>query len=218
MWESLYNENDLSDFDILKGTADYEVKDRVLIGISEADTPNTFLATKKEYGDFILEFEVWADTLLNSGVQIRSHSIPEYLDGTVHGYQIEIESSDRKWAGGIYEEGRRGWLYPLENIPKAQDAFNRNEWNKYKIEAIGNSLKTWVNGIQCTHLIDSMDANGFIAFQVHGIQNEAQVGKSIKWKNIKILTKDIQKYKTSENKEVITIDLTKDGVDPKNVK
>lgn len=82
---------------------------------------------------------------MNSGIQIRSNSLPQYQNGRVHGYQVEIDPSDRAWSGGIYDEGRRGWLYSLENDSEAQKAFRQNEWNHYRIEAIGDTIKTWVN-------------------------------------------------------------------------
>ncbi len=50
---------------------------------------------------------------MNSGIQIRSESTHDYNNGRVHGYQVEIDPSARAWSGGIYDEARRGWLYPL---------------------------------------------------------------------------------------------------------
>ena len=79
-------------------------------------TPNTFLATTKNYGDFILEFDFKIDDGLNSGVQLRSESKKDYQNGRVHGYQFEIDPSKRAWSGGIYDEARRNWLYPLTLI------------------------------------------------------------------------------------------------------
>jgi len=112
-WEMLFNGNDFSNFEQLNGTATYKIENGEMIGISKMDTPNSFMATKKKYGDFILEFEVFVENGLNSGVQFRSISNPEDRNGRVHGYQCEIETSPRKWAGGIYDEARNGWLYPL---------------------------------------------------------------------------------------------------------
>ena len=112
-WINLLHNNSLSGFVQLNGKADFNLKDGILIGTSKLNTPNSFLATKTKYSDFILEFDVLIDNDLNSGVQFRSQSIKNYLDGRVHGYQCEIETSPRRWAGGIYDEARRGWLYPL---------------------------------------------------------------------------------------------------------
>ena len=194
-WTPLFNGKDLSNFEKLNGEAEYKIENNMIIGVSKSNTPNTFLATKEIYGDFILEFDVKVDTSLNSGVQIRSIYDPEIKNGRVHGYQVEIESSSRKWAGGIYDEARRGWLYPLTDNKKGQQAFKINEWNEYRIEAVGSEIKTWINGIQCANLIDNMTSEGLIGLQVHEIYHERQKGKLVRWKNLRILTKDISKHR-----------------------
>jgi hypothetical protein len=97
-WQNLLEGNTLENFVQLNGKADFSIEDGVLIGTSKRNTPNSFLATKKNYGDFILEFDVYIDFGLNSGVQFRSESLESYLEGRVHGYQCEIETSSRKWA------------------------------------------------------------------------------------------------------------------------
>lgn len=166
------------------------------------NTPNTFLATKKMYGDFILEFEFKVDDGLNSGVQFRSNSLKEYQNGRVHGYQFEIDPSSRAWTGGIYDEARRGWLYPMNYNPEGQKAFKNGEWNKARIEAIGSSIRTWVNGVPCTDLLDNTTLSGFIALQVHSIGNADLEGKTVAWRNIRILTQDLERFKTPENDKV----------------
>ena len=114
-WRSLFNGKNLKDWKKINGNAEYVVKDGVIIGTTKFDTPNTFLAYKDEFSDFILEFDFLVDDALNSGVQFRSASIPEYRDGRVHGYQFEIDPSPRAWSGGIYDEARDGWLYTIED-------------------------------------------------------------------------------------------------------
>ena len=190
-WINLLEDKSLSGFQKLNGEAEYKMKRNTLIGISKSNTPNTFLCTREKYGDFILEFEVWADPSLNSGVQFRSKSDPDIMEGRVHGYQVEIESSDRKWAGGIYEEGKRGWLYPLDANPDAKDAFQVNEWNHYRVQALGNEIVTFVNEIQCTHLIDEAANSGFIGFQIHSINDSGLENKQIKWRDVRIKTTDL---------------------------
>ena len=226
-WQNLFNGKNLKGWTKLNGTAEYKVQDNAIVGISKMGTPNTFLATDKMYDNFILEFEFKVDEGLNSGVQFRSNSLKDYQDGRVHGYQFEIDPSERAWTGGIYDEARRGWLYPLtyntmkavvikpDNSnkylypstynPLAQKAFKKNEWNKGRIEAIGNSIRTWVNGIPCADLIDDMTKSGFIALQVHGIgNNETLAGKTVSWRNIRILTENLDKFKTPEDENGIT--------------
>lgn len=198
-WQHLFNGKNLRGWTKLNGKADYKVKDNTIIGISKVGTPNTFLATKKMYDNFILEFEFKVDDGLNSGVQFRSNSLKTYKNGRVHGYQFEIDPSPRAWTGGVYDEARRGWLYPLRNNPIGQKAFKHEQWNKARIEAIDNSIRTWVNGIPCTNLYDNMTQSGFIGLQVHAISDKSHAGKTVSWRNIRILTEDLDKFKTCEN-------------------
>ncbi|MDT3368891.1 MAG: DUF1080 domain-containing protein [Bacteroidota bacterium] len=198
-WESLFNGKNLKGWEKLNGTAEYKVANGEITGISKMGTPNTFLATKKMYADFILEFEFKVADGLNSGVQFRSNSLKESMNGRVHGYQFEIDSSSRAWTGGIYDEARRGWLYPLTEYPSAQKAFKSGEWNKARIEAIGNSIRTWVNGVPCANLLDNTTDKGFIALQVHAIGNKDQEGKTISWRNIRICTSTPEAFATSQS-------------------
>ncbi|MBT8184970.1 MAG: DUF1080 domain-containing protein [Eudoraea sp.] len=213
-WEVLFDGKDLSNFHQLNGDASYEIKNQELIGTSKLGIPNSFMATKDTYGDFILEFDVFVENGLNSGVQFRSLSTPAYMDGRVHGYQCEIETSDRKWAGGVYDEARNGWLYPLTRNPKGQHAFVPGQWNHYRIEAIGPNIRTWINDVQCANLVDDTTAEGFIAFQVHSIRDKSLEGKIVKWKNIKIKTTDLENSRKPVDSEVPEISYLKNKLTP----
>jgi len=199
-WENLIG-SDLTSLKQLNGQAPFTLEEGVLVGTAVMGQPNSFMATKKTYGDFILEFDVLIENGMNSGVQFRSLSIPEYNDGRVHGYQCELETSPRKWAAGIYDEARRGWLYPLTRNEKSQSAFVRGSWNRVRIEA--------VNDIQCARLVDDLTAEGFIAFQVHSIGSEKEAGKKVKWKNIRILTDKPQDYRLKADPTVAEISYLK---------
>jgi hypothetical protein len=191
-WTPLFNGKDLKGWKKLNGTAEYKIEDGAIVGTSKTGTPNTFLATEKTYGDFILEFEFKMDDGINSGVQFRSLSAKEFNNGRVHGYQFEMDPSSRAWTGGVYDEARRGWLYPLTFNPFAKKAY-RKGWNSVRIEAVGHSIRTFVNGIECTNLLDDMTAEGFIALQVHGIGNDkTQEGKQIAWRNIRVRTTNLE--------------------------
>jgi hypothetical protein len=195
-WTELFNGKDLTGWVQRNGEAEYKVENKEIIGISKADTPSSFLCTEKNYGDFILEFELKADTALNSGVQIRSHSLPEFKNGRVHGYQVEIDPSKRGWSGGIYDEARTGWLYPVTPYNTAAAAsFKNTEWNQYRVEAIGTNIKTWVNGIPVADLLVDLDASGFIALQVHSIHVKTKPwteGTTVRWRNIRIMTEILE--------------------------
>lgn len=188
-WHDLFDGKSLDGWSLVNGSAKYSVEDGAIVGTSVSDSPNSFLATDEIFGDFILEFEAKLDTPLNSGVQFRGLSTREYRDGRVHGYQLELDSSERGWTAGIYDEARRGWLYSLTRNPAATAAYKFDEWNRYRIEAIGDSLRTWVNDVPAANLVDRETAEGFIALQVHGIgKDESKLGKQVRWRNIRIMT------------------------------
>ena len=202
-WENLFNGKDFKGWTKLNGTAEYKIQDGTIVGFSKTNTPNTFLTTKKVYSDFILEFEFKVDNGLNSGVQFRSLSDKSYQDGRVHGYQFEIDPSTRAWTGGVYDEARTGWLYDLTQFPDAKKAFKNEAWNTARIEAIGNNIRTWVNDIPCSNLLDDKTAAGFIALQVHSIGNNAALeGKTVAWKNIRICTTGLDQEKRPESASV----------------
>jgi len=201
-WVSLFNGKDLTGWVQRGGEAEYKVENGEIIGISKASTPNSFLCTEKDYGDFILEFELKVDTGLNSGVQIRSHSLPEFKDGRVHGYQVEVDPSPRGWSAGIYDEARTGWLYPVTPYnPAAVNAFKNFEWNHYRVEAIGNNIKTWLNGIPVADLLVDLDDSGFIGLQVHSVRDR-YVGTTVRWRNLRIMTKNLEANRKTDTPPV----------------
>lgn len=202
-WQYLIEDPELSAWVVRNGNAQYYLEDGVIIGTTIANSPNTFLCTREQFDDFILEFEVMVDPAINSGVQFRSHSRPEYNDGQIHGYQAEIDPSPRAWSGGIYEEGKRGWLYNLDNNPEGRAAFKNGAWNHYRIEAFGDRLAIWVNGINTANLIDETESSGFIGLQVHSIPDDSLAGKQIKWKNIRLLTQGGERFRTETSAPLI---------------
>jgi hypothetical protein len=200
-WIKLFNGKDLDGWVQRGGKAKYRAEDGQIIGTSVPGTSNSFLCTKKEYADFILELEFKVHPELNSGVQVRSHVAEEGKEvesagkkikggpgGRVFGYQVEIDPDvkrGRLWTGGIYDEGRRGWLYDLKNNEAARKAFKPDEWNKLRIECKGDAIKTWLNGVPAADLKDSVDRSGFIALQVHGVGNKAEP-LEVRFRNLRL--------------------------------
>jgi hypothetical protein len=196
-WVNLFDGKSLDGWVQRGGQAKYSVEDGQIVGRSVANTGNSFLCTKKDYADFVLELDFKVDDSLNSGVQVRSHCYdePKTVEwqgksikvpaGRVHGYQVEIDPSARAWSGGIYDEGRRGWLNDLKDNPAAGKAFKPREWNHFKIECRGDSIKTWINGVPAADLHDSMTPSGFIALQVHGVGNKTEP-LEIRWRDLRV--------------------------------
>ena len=115
----------------------------------------------------------------------RAHVEPN----KVYGYQAEVDPKDRRWSGGLYDEGRRGWLHPVKGDSASETAFRTGpgqafrpgQWNRYRIEAVGDSIKIYVNDTLTTAYRDSMDREGHIGIQHHG-----EAGKVYRYRNLRI--------------------------------
>ncbi len=210
--EPLFNGKNLEGWTQKGGKANYKVaKDEddnpIILGTTVPRTPNSFLCTVKRYGDFILEYEYKCDDRLNSGVQIRSNAFDKPMDfvvgakkrtvaeGRVHGYQIEIDANkpQRMWSGGVYEEGRRGWLFPgagggdtAKVSEQGKEAYKPGKWNHVRVVAKGPRIQTWLNGVPRADLVDPFTVDGFIGLQVHGV-GKVEEPLPVAWRNIKII-------------------------------
>lgn len=186
---SMFDGKTLSGWRLADGKASgkmkYAVDQGAIVGTCVPGQPNGFLRTGKEYGDFIFTCDVKFDVPGNSGIQFRSQQREN--DGRVYGYQCEIDPGERRYSGGIYDEARRGWLFPLwgQSYEKARGALQRKQWNRFTIKVQGRRLQTWVNGIPCSDYTDTdvkdFTPRGFIALQVHG-GKEGQ----IRWRHLRI--------------------------------
>ncbi|MCA9263371.1 MAG: family 78 glycoside hydrolase catalytic domain [Planctomycetales bacterium] len=157
-----------------------------------------FLVTDKQYADFRLVVEIrLPEGPANSGVMFRCH-VDRDADPPVFGYQAECDGSDRRWSGGLYDESRRGWIWPsttgrsteqfLKHAdqsqqaftqPRVRDALNRNGWNRYEILCIQDRISITLNGVETTSFRDDMDSTGFIGIQHHG-----EKGQTYRFRNL----------------------------------
>src|SRR4051812_35653425 len=163
----LFDGKSLQGWKQLGGNADYAVVDGTIVGTSKPDKVNSFLVTEKSYKDFILDFDVRQDVgQTNSGVQFRSLSTPDFENGRVHGYQCDIDPSDKAWSGGIYEEAQRGWFYTGDMNPAAKPLYKFGDWNHFRIEMLGKRMRVWINEKPASDVIDDGHDQGFFGLQV----------------------------------------------------
>jgi hypothetical protein len=189
----LFDGKTLTGWHSLGGGADYKVIDGAIVGSSRPGVPNSFLVTDETFTDFVLELETRQDGgPTNSGIQFRSKSEASFENGRVHGYQSDIDPSERAWSGSIYDEAQRGWFYTGELHPPAKLLYKYGQWNHYRIEAIGPQLRVWVNGKPAAHVIDDVLKEGFIGLQVHSIDKPEDAGRTTRWKNISLQTKNLK--------------------------
>lgn len=195
-WQSLFDGKTLNGWTKMAGNAEYKVEEGAITGITTAGSPNTFLVCDKKFtGDFILEMEAkMIDSNTNSGIQFKSNfdAAGNNGKGMVFGYQYELDPSSRKWSAGVYDEGRRQWLYTGSQNKKAQQLFTTGVFHKIRIECIGNTIKTWLDGVPTAYVADTLVRNeGLIALQVHSIGKPEQAGIKLYWKDIRIKTSGV---------------------------
>jgi len=206
-WTDLFDGKTLEGWKAVGGEAPYTVEDGVIVGTMTKGTPNSFLITEKEYGDFILELDIKLEgTETNSGIQTRSHIDPDANNGKgrVYGRQVEVDPTPRAWTGGVYDEARRLWLYPLDLNEAAKSAYKVNEFNHIRIEAIGDELRTWINDVPTAYVIDTLDKSGFIGLQVHSIPDRLD-GQKVYFKNVRIQTENLEPKPFSKDVFVVNL-------------
>lgn len=183
---SLFNGKDLSGWTPKGGTCIFEAVDGTIVGNCVKGSPNTYLSTDKSYGDFVFTCEMKWLVNGNSGVMFRAiEKASGQGKAVVMGPQVEMEGfgQDRGWSGGIYGQDCGGWWYPLwlKEHADARKALKENDWNRITIQAKGNVVKTWINGIPAAHWSNDEYLKGFLSLQIHA----GKEGKVV-WRNILI--------------------------------
>jgi hypothetical protein len=171
--KSLFNGKDLTGWTIY-GTEKWYVEDGLLVSESGPDKQYGYLATDEHYKNFELNVDFKQEANGNSGVFIRST-----VDGTkVSGWQVEVAPKG-KHTGGVYESYGRGWL--IKPSEEKESILKEGEWNHLKIVVQGDTITSWLNGVEMIHIDDAIigKGNGSIALQIHD-----GGGIKVKWKNI----------------------------------
>lgn len=185
-WVDLFNGKDLTGWENPYSWGEAKVKNG---NIELVGNKKFFLSTKKQYSDFEFMAEVKLPVgKANSGFLFRSQRKP---NGQMFGYQAEVDGAERRWSGGLYDEGRRKWLQPIkpedhpQNIKtwteEKRNALKRNDWNRYRIKCVGEKIQVWVNGVNTLDITDDLDSSGYFGLQHHG-----ENGQVYRFRNIKI--------------------------------
>jgi len=172
----------------------WSVADGVIVGQTEAEGPkklayNTFLTyKKKEFGNFVLRFDIKISESGNSGMQYRSWMMPGDQPYRVAGYQADFDGK-HTYSGILYGEGFGGFICKrgeetfLDDSRKpqtvrrfAEDAALKKElkvedWNTYEVTAEGFTFTNKING-HVTNITTDRDeakrkATGLLALQAH---------------------------------------------------
>ena len=158
-----------------------------------------FLVTEKKYSDFRLSVDIHLpEGPANSGVMFRCHVNKDSPKKKTYGYQAECDGSDRRWSGGLFDEARRGWIWPskighskaqflrheqVSNAafakPMISNALNRNGWNRFVVTCIEDRIAIELNGVPTVAIRDSADRSGHI-----GIQHNGEDGQTYRFRNL----------------------------------
>ena len=212
-YTSLFNGRDLDGWQQTGGEGKFYVEGHTLVGEAVSDTPSSFLCTREIYSDFELIFEFKADGPINSGVQFRSNVYAIEIDypdapkkknrtlpaGRIHGYQAEIDpnQTSRVWTGGVYDQSRRGWLFPglrggdpESFAAQGKGLYRSGRWNEIKVRCQGDRIQTWLNGEPRADFRDELTPSGIIAIQVHAIRGKKAhlAGESVRFRRIRLKT------------------------------
>ena len=172
---SIFNGKNLDGWTV-HGTEKWYVDNGELVCESGPDAAYGYLSTDTFYDDFNLTLDFKQEADGNSGVFFRST-----FEGTkVTGWQVEV-APPGKDTGGVYESYGRGWL--IKPDPEKDKALKMGEWNTMKISVVGNSVRTWLNGVEMISLDDEKigKGKGAIALQIHD-----GGGIKVRWRNLKV--------------------------------
>ena len=192
-WRSLFNGHDLDRWQVRGDSVPVLVDDGHIVALPRGPTGNTFLATEESFRDFILEADLKIIGDLNAGILLRGAGEATNEDDGLSGYRMEIDQSARQWTGGIYEAKGRGWLSSLEGKEKAREAYQPSSWNRYRIEAIGEHLRVWVNAVPTANIIDGQSSKGVIGFQAHHLPHQDGRG-AVYIRNIQIISNEARNH------------------------
>jgi hypothetical protein len=193
-WESIFNGKDLTGWKIVGSKGIAYVKDgEILCHRTKNTTEHTFVTSVKKYSDFILEIDFKLDPPgYSAGVLVRCiDAVQDTAKVRLYGYQVKIDQSARSWTGGVFDDfgGSWKWMYDLSENESARKAFKLGEWNTFRVEAIGDNIKVWLNDVPSTNLFNKKYKEGYVALKIHALKPDGQ-GEDllIHFKNIRMIT------------------------------
>lgn len=187
---SLYNGKDINNWIARGGKCKFEAKGEAIVGTCVKGSPSTYLSTKKDdYTDFVFTVELKWEVDGNTGIMFRAASKGDKKKETVYGPQAEMEAFSKKryWSGGIYGQSAGGWIYPmwLTAHEKCRKAMKKDGWNRLTIQAKGDTIKTWLNGVPAAHWKTDTYKRGSFGLQIHSGKEGCVHFRNIKVKELK---------------------------------
>ena len=160
----IFNGKDFAGWKVPEPNPFWKVVDGLLVGENDEKLKGSMLYTTRSYTNFVLELEARWSGEIDSGVMLRE---PEL--------QVQFgvsRSLKRDMTGSFYVT--KTSFQPKSGYPEASQAknveklFKPGDWNKFRIEAKGDTFTVWLNGEQISQFKDANYAGGApIGLQVH---------------------------------------------------
>lgn len=200
-WKTIFNGKDLEGWEMIGDKGVAAVQDgEIVVHRTKETKEHTFLATKKKYGNFILDIDFkmddpgWSTGVLVRCVGAKADSSKVRL----YGYQIKIDDTPRNWTGGIFDDygGTWKWICDLSKNEPARQALKKGEWNTFKIQAVGKNVKVWLNGVPSANITNDKYKKGSIALKIHSMGTKGNTNDKllVHFKNIRIISNPDKKY------------------------
>lgn len=191
-WTSLFNGRNFNGWNQISGEmAPQIVKGELVISAASNSLANKLIADKS-FSDFILELEVMVVDNANAAILFHSQS------DASQGYKFNVGNAANAWNGSVHCEAGRGWLYTGELNPMAASAYKSGQWNRLRVESVGNQIRTWINNVPVAYVIDNKQTAGFIALQVENCDLNGQNSGEVRFKNIRIKTANLKPTETPD--------------------
>lgn len=197
-WRSLFNGEDLEGWVVVDPPVQIEAREGgVVMRMTPHTSRHSFLRTEERFEDFIFEVQFRRDVGMDSGVLLRAVPAPDDSHSALLGYMVKVDPrQNRRWTGGVFLDYGDGWnwLYSLENDEQARAAeLPEGQWNRLRVEAIGDAIKVWLNGTPTAHLRDDRYEDGYIALKIHYLNagNATKAGLEIAYREARVLTENL---------------------------
>ncbi len=161
----LFNGKDLTNFQSDGAAEFWRIENGVLVGENNAALKGHVLWTKKEYKDFVIEFDArWKGTTprgVDTGLEMRKPRIQLQL-GVSGSLRVDM-------TGSFYTGGKPA--YPEAGQAKNAKELLRpeGEWNTFRIQAKGDTFMCWINGKKASEFTDAkFNGAAPLGLQIHG--------------------------------------------------
>ncbi len=175
---SLFNGKDLTNFKSNGADEFWRIENEVLVGENNAEQKGHYLWTEKSYKDFILEFEVrWkaaTDRGVDTGIEMRNPKLQLQL-GVSGSLRVDM-------TGSFYTGGKPAYPEAGQAKEAKKLMHPEGEWNKFRIQAKGDTFTCWINGRKASEYTDPKFSGAApLGWQIHG-----GVEMKCEYRNVKI--------------------------------